>query len=100
MKFYRFELQNYMDESPKTKTYVFDSKEDALAFEKHMNTVYSGGKIKLLEEMSEDDAIKHCISVFKQEAMSPSDDTPAFLEKLSNAFKECYGHDIHEYVNQ
>lgn len=91
-----------MDEFPTTQVMTFESTEKAQEYVKHMQENYSGGTTKLLEEMDLNEALEYVHKCFKEETEHPQEDSKEFLERVTKAFKDCYGTeaDVTAYLKQ
>lgn len=90
MKFFKFELHEYMDEYPTTQVRVFNSIDDAKSFAEQMTKSYSGGPTTLIGEMSNDSARKYIKSLYEKEIDHRQDDSREFILKAENLYTECY----------
>lgn len=91
MKFYKIQNWDYMDEFPTTSVMVFESAEKAQEYVMHMQKNYSGGSTQLMCEMDLNEALEYVHECFKREMEHPQEDSSEFLERVTKAFKDCYG---------
>ena len=104
MKFYQFEIHEYMDMYPETIVHTFESVDDAKAYASHMNSSYSGGTTRFVKELDAMQAYryihKNINSLFKdysKYANSPNSihhvsdkDIITYVETALRALNECY----------
>ena len=94
MKFFKFQIQDYMDMYPETEVRIFDSMEDATRFEVQMNSNYSGGITKCLGEMDSEEAANYVRHLYNVEKKHKREDSHDFLLNVAIKYKECYGKEV------
>lgn len=90
MKFYKFELHEYMDMFPTIKVVAFNSIEDANNWAKEMTLIYSGGPTTLKEEMSNASARAYIKSLYEHEINHRQDDSREFILNAEKLYAQCY----------
>ena len=63
MKFYKFEVHEYMDMKPTIIVKAMESVEVARAYAKHMNENYSGGRTTYIGEMTDSGAKEYIFNI-------------------------------------
>lgn len=94
MKFFKFQIQGYMDMYPETQVRIFDSMKDATRFEVLMNTNYSGGITKCLGEMDSVEAANYVRHLYNVEKKHKREDSHNFLLNVAIKYIECYGKEV------
>lgn len=90
MKFFKFELDEYMDEYPTTRVRVFNTLDDAKKWADYMTRSYSGGTTTLIGELSNDSAREYVRSLYNKEIDHRQDDSREFILKVEKDYAQCY----------
>lgn len=99
MKFYLFEVHEYMDMYPTEEIMVFDNQEDAIKWAQEMNRSYSGGTTTFKKEMTDKEAAEYLAKEFKAALLDrkwPDDIAVEEAMKVASKnnielFIRCYG---------